>query len=590
MSDGPPSASAGSLQLTVRAAVAGAFVGGGLGLANLYVVLKTGWSLGVTLTASLLAFALFRGLRAAGLVHRDLTVLENNAVGSVASAAAFMTGGGNMAALPALLLLTHTRPGGLAMFAWFATIAALGVVLAIPLKRQIIDVDQLPFPSAVATAETLRALHGAGGDGATLRGLLASGAVASTVTVLREVGARLRAWRIPEQLALPFSVGGLPAARWSLSLDASFVMVAGGALMGARTAWSMLLGAVLSYAVLAPAMVARGVITAVDYRSIVQFTLWPGAAVLVASGVVSMALQWRMLLRSLQSLRAALVAGDREAIARTDEAPRRWFVVGVATLGPLVVLLERALFGIPVWAGVLSVPLALVMGVVAARVTGETDITPTKALGPVTQALFGVALPGHVAASVMGANVTGGVGLHAADLLTDLKTGHLLGASPRQQVRAQFLGVVVGAAAVVPAFGLLVPDPSVLGSARFPAPAVMVWAGVSRALATGFAGLAPAVRVAVLAGLAVGSLLAVLEQRASARWRPYIPSAAGLGIAMVMPASSAITMCVGAAGAAVWRRLRPEQARRLLTPLASGAIAGESLVGVALAIARSMGW
>ncbi len=78
----------------------------------------------------------------------------------------------------------------------------------------------------------------------------------------------------------------------------------------------------------------------------------------------------------------------------------------------------------------------------------------------------------------MSANVTGGVGLHAADLLSDMKTGYLLGASPRKQFFAQLLGVVVGAAAVVPAFRVLIPDAKVLGTELFPAPAVLVWAAL----------------------------------------------------------------------------------------------------------------
>ena len=74
------------------------------------------------------------------------------------------------------------------------------------------------------------------------------------------------------------------------------------------------------------------------------------------------------------------------------------------------------------------------MGFVAARVTGETDVTPTKALGPVTQLVYGVITPGNLSGNIMRANVTGGVGLHAADLLTTLKTGWLLGANPRHAV------------------------------------------------------------------------------------------------------------------------------------------------------------
>ena len=73
------------------------------------------------------------------------------------------------------------------------------------------------------------------------------------------------------------------------------------------------------------------------------------------------------------------------------------FLLIVATnflvLGPIVVVLMTFLFQIPWWAGLVAVPLAVVMGFVAARVTGETDVTPTKALGPVTQLLYGGMLP-----------------------------------------------------------------------------------------------------------------------------------------------------------------------------------------------------
>src|SRR5664280_2488718 len=77
-------------QLTVRAVFAGMFVGAIMSLSNVYVVLKTGWSLGVTLTSCVIAFAVFELLHAMRLVKRPLGILENNAVGSVASAAGFI--------------------------------------------------------------------------------------------------------------------------------------------------------------------------------------------------------------------------------------------------------------------------------------------------------------------------------------------------------------------------------------------------------------------------------------------------------------------------------------------------------------------
>jgi uncharacterized oligopeptide transporter (OPT) family protein len=578
-------------QLTLRAAVTGMALGGVLCLSNLYVVLKTGWSLGVTLTSCILAFAVFRALAALGLVRRAFTALENNAMGSVASAAAFMTGGGNMAALPALLVLTGARPGGFAMFLWFAVIAALGVLAAIPIKRRIINVEQLPFPSAVATAETIRSMHAGPGRSESARLLVGAGLFAALATFLRDARARWVPLHLPAQIPLPFGIARHPAGAWSLALDGSAVLLGGGALMGFRTAWSMLLGAVIAYGILAPALVARGAIAAVEYKAIVQHTLWPGAAMLLSSGVLAFAFQWRTVRQSVAALADVLRRRphDDDPVAAV-EAPAWWFPVGFALLSPIAVVLMARLFGIPWWAGVLSIPLALLMAVVAARVTGETDITPTKALGPATQLLYGVALPGNVTANVMGANVTGGMGLHAADLLTDLKSGYVLGASPRRQVAAQMFGVLVGAAVVVPAFNLLVPSADVLGTERFPAPAVMVWAGVSRVLSNGLGGLAPTTRVTVLAGLVAGAMLALLERVLPPRWRRFVPSPAGLGIAMVMPGSSSLTMFAGALVAEIVRRRKPDLARRALVPLASGAIAGESILGVTMALARAAGW
>jgi uncharacterized oligopeptide transporter (OPT) family protein len=200
-----------------------------------------------------------------------------------------------------------------------------------------------------------------------------------------------------------------------------------------------------------------------------------------------------------------------------------------------------------------------------------------------------VALPANVTANVMSANVTGGVGLHAADLLTDLKSGYLLGADPRQQVRAQLFGVAIGAAVVVPAFALLVPNASALGTPDLPAPAVLVWASVSKALAGGLAGLPHAARVAVVIGAALGAALAIVERVSPKRAARFVPSATGIGIAMVMPGSNAIAMFTGTLLAALVRKTSPRSAESSLVPIASGLIAGESLAGVSIALLRALG-
>jgi OPT family oligopeptide transporter len=249
--------------------------------------------------------------------------------------------------------------------------------------------------------------------------------------------------------------------------------------------------------------------------------------------------------------------------------------------GPPVVFLASYAFGIPIWAGLIALPLALVMGTIAARVTGETDVTPTKALGPVTQLTFAAILPNQLVPNIMSANITGGVGLHAADLLTDLKCGYLIGARPRQQLVAQMFGVLAGSMVVVPAYNLLIPDASALGSKEFPAPAAQVWANVSKMLVEGVSALHPTARWAALIGLIVGALLAVAEIKLPKRFKPWIPSPSGLGIGMVIPGYNSVMMFLGALAAELLRRKRGATLGDDTTiPVASGFIAGESILGI----------
>lgn len=638
-------------QLTLRAIVVGMLIGGLMCVSNLYVFFKTGWSMGVTITAAILAFAVFKGAQAAGITKKPLGLLENNALITVSSGAGYMTGGGNMAAFGALLMVTTVRPETLPMIAWFGVIAALGVFCAIPIKRQLINREGLVFPTGTATAETLRVLHGderAGASGAspsstaasmtatgamgasttsgnttgpsapTLRGTTAdtvptsasatatstaradanaggsrqaaalgiAAGFAALLTWFRDAKATWMPFNVPGTIPVPIEIAGRKAAEWTLAVKTEVVLVGAGALMSFRTAWSLLLGSLLTYGVLAPQLFADGRITDVNYKSIVTWTVWPGAALLVASGLTSFALDWRSVLRSFSGLtrifgkKTAASADPMDAV----ECPTWWFPAGFIVLGPVVVTLMAILFQIPVWAGCIAVPLAVVMGFVAARVTGDTDVTPTKALGPVTQLVYGAITPGNLSGNIMSANVTGGIGLHAADLLTTLKTGWLLGGSPRVQFFAQLFGVLAGAALIVPAYDLLITDPSMLGGDDWPAPSCLVWAKVSETFAEGVGALDPLARKGILVGAVLGIALALMEKFAPKKAKPFVPSPSGLGIAMVVPGSNGLAMFLGGALAELARRNWRRIADQFVTPIASGLIAGESLMGITVAL------
>jgi uncharacterized oligopeptide transporter (OPT) family protein len=184
----------------------------------------------------------------------------------------------------------------------------------------------------------------------------------------------------------------------------------------------------------------------------------------------------------------------------------------------------------------------------------------------------------------MTAGVTAGAAGSSADLLTDLKSGYILGANPRKQFLAQFLGVFAGTAIVVPAFYLIVPEASVLGSDRFPAPAAQVWAGVATMLSQGLSSLHPTAQWGLLAGLIIGTALPLMSLYLPRRIHPFIPSAMGLGLAFVIPAWNSISMFIGASIALMVTRWSPMVAKTYTIPVASGIIAGESLMGVAIAL------
>jgi uncharacterized oligopeptide transporter (OPT) family protein len=186
----------------------------------------------------------------------------------------------------------------------------------------------------------------------------------------------------------------------------------------------------------------------------------------------------------------------------------------------------------------------------------------------------------------MSANITAAAASSSADLLTDLKSGYLLGANPRKQFIAQFAGIFVGTLVTVLSFRLLVPDASVLGSDQFPAPAAQTWRAVALALSHGVRELGAVKTWSIVGGGLVGVALTVLPRLFPAR-RHLIPSPAGVGLAWTFHWYYGVLFFVG--GLLGWwvQKRYPQQAEELTFPIASGWIAGESLMGVSLVLAEN---
>jgi uncharacterized oligopeptide transporter (OPT) family protein len=238
--------------------------------------------------------------------------------------------------------------------------------------------------------------------------------------------------------------------------------------------------------------------------------------------------------------------------------------------------------------GIVAVVMTFFLALVACRATGESDITPIGAMGKITQLMFGVLAPSKLVTNLMTASVTAGAAGASADLLTVYKTGHMVGLHPRKQFLAQFLGIFAGTAVVVPAFYLLVPDASILGSDQWPAPSAQVWAAVARLLASGFEALHPTARWGIVVGGLIGIIIPAIELKfpKASRW---MPSAMGLGLSMVIPFFNSLSMFIGALIAWALEKYSAKLAEMYTIPVASGLIAGESILGVVIAILASAG-
>jgi uncharacterized oligopeptide transporter (OPT) family protein len=575
-------------QLTWRAVLMGSMLGGVLSLTNLYIGLKAGWGFGVAITACILSYAIWTTLYRTGIVRTPMTILENNCMQSTASSAGYSTGGTLISAFAAYMLVSNSTLSLPLMLAWVFMLAVLGVTMAIPMKRQMINIEQLRFPSGIAAAETLHALHAVGGTGVrSAKALGWAGLIAAIGKLWADGLVLLNAHLAPFMIgtwmtALNERVFGPAWIGRTVMLSWEPMFIAAGAITGLHVCWSMLLGSVTAWMIFTPLLQQAGIIEGSGYGTIVQWTLWGGVACMVTSSLLAVALDWRTALRAFTDL-GSMFGGRRPADdpVAAIETPAAWFVwgQGVALVG--LAWLGHVTFGMPYWETAVAVVLSFALALVACRVTGETDTTPVGAMGKITQLAFGVLSPGNTTVNLMSANVTAAAASSSADLLTDLKSGYLLGASPRKQFIAQFAGIFVGTLVSVLSFRLLVPDAGVLGSDQFPAPAAQTWRAVALALSHGVRELGAVKTWSIVGGGLVGIVLTVLPKIVPAR-RHLIPSPAGVGLAWTFHWYYGVLFFTG--GVLGWwvQKKYPRWSEELTFPVASGWIAGESLMGVAL--------
>ncbi len=565
---------AGERQLTARAVITGCIVGSVVSCTNIYIGLKIGWTFGASIISAVLAFSLF------SMFQSRLSILETNIAQTAGSAAGYMSSAaGLLAPIPAMALLGYEFHWS-ALMLWAVSVAFLGVFFAVPLRRQVVEVDKLRFPTGTATAETILAMYGDAAEAlAKARILILAGVFAGLFALSYHFFPILEKPQIHTWPVLSGISFLAVAASWGFEVYLGPSLMGAGFLIGPRVVLSLVGGAILGWGILGPLSQQMGWAPGdvMNYEDGPRgWLLWPGVALMVSEALMALVLSWKTFVNAL-TMPVIRNLDTEEGDTEPTHIPNSWWIGGLIAGSILTTFITYGVFSIPPYQTLIAIALSAVLSVVAVRSVGETDINPVGGMGKVTQLVFSGIAPGNMGTNLMSAGITAGGASQAGDMMQDLKTGRLLGAAPRKQFFAQLCGICFGILFAVPVYFIFT-KAYPLGSDQLPAPAAMAWKAMAEVLSKGSSALpAYAVEAMIIAGI-VGALISVL--RLNKTIRPYVPSGLAMGIAFIVPAYYSLVMFYGLIIYLIWKALAPQQADKYNFALASGLIAGEGLMGI----------
>jgi len=577
-------------ELTLQSVAAAVVVAAIMGAAYPYMVLKLGFGPNVSIVS-----AFFGYLILSVIARKSYDRFQNNIVqtaGTSAAQTAFMCG---ILATFEILRADKTahftaNPTQLQTFLWLTTASLLGVVLSAPMRRHFIVDQKLPFPDGMAAAETLLVLDPPRDAPPAQRGVARKAAMVMGVCLLASGSLMLMrddsnllslipgGWDTGA-LTLGAVGGAFTVAAMGVGVGYSLLSLGTGMIVGLRiNAW-MLLGCLTGWILTPLLLIQNHILPDHPPRSqVLQWVLWPGLGMMVAGGMTTLALRWRMLARAFAGLRDA----------SGEDAPLSWIAGGAILLSGALCVEQGLFFGLPFWMSAVAILLSIPLMLVGLRALGETNWGPIGALSNLMQALFAGIAPGSLVANVVPAGTAGTIAVTSEGLMQDYRAGYIIGSSPRSMFIAQLIGAPIGAAALAFTYPLLVKTYGLIGDhAQLAAPGARRTAAFAQLLAAGVDKLPPSALWAGLAAAALGCVFAVMEQ--NERVSRWTPSPVALSLGLLLPFSSISTMFVGAVVGAIWMARHPASAARYLIAVASGFIAGEALVAVIAPVLIALG-
>lgn len=639
-------------QLTWRSGITGFLLGGVLAAVAIYIGGKTGISIGVGLTSVVVAFAAFRILHGIGLC-KDFTILENNCTQSIATSAGYMIGP-LISSMAAYMLVAQKTPPHLHIFLWMVSVSILGVLVAFPLKRRFINEEQLPFPEGRACGVVLDSLYtGSASAGMFKAKLLAVSAILSgglqflisdgwmklaqiKILHLHKLFPSLYAengqpgaepyvifehlddyyyWlmaklHIAAEKFVP-TLGGVDIRNYGLRLTLDASMAGVGGLMGMKVATSVLIGGFVNYIILVPLMIkagdiapriaADGSLVALTRPEMVnQWSLWWAISMMIVGSLVSLLSKPDLFTGPFKKLFAKKQNGAGEAradVLRHIELPLWISFIGVPVMSAVVIALTHQFFGVPWHLALAALPLIFVLTIIGTNSMALTSWIPTGAMSKITQFTIGAIDRTNPATNLMTGGMTSEVASNAANLLSDIKPGYMLGAKPRQQAIGHVIGIFAGGLASMVVFYLVIIDPTVSGVAfrsEFAMPGAIQWKGVSDLIAHGLKSLPSSAVISMI----VAAIMAVIFEVARIRTRGKFPlSAVSIGLGVVLPPDASLCMWFGAAF--FWWQSRKYKTRGTkghekwvegCESICAGLISGAALMGIGNAILGVLPW
>ena len=552
-------------ELTWTAVIVGWILGVIIAISIGYAALILGFSIEGSELAAILGFGILRG------ILRRKSIIENNIVQTIASGVNGASSG-MMFSVPAIFILGYGDQFDPVLLTFGCIAGAfLGIAFIIPLRKHMIDFERLTYPGGVAVATILKS-PGAGVHKAII--LLGAAAASAAVHIFSQQSG-VSNWNLGAAIGLPDYMNGI----WYISL-----LTIGTGFIAGRGGVAFIIGGFVAYWFLSPMLSATGgfpldaVGAVISDPGQLRLLLYRplGIGMLIGGAMMGVALALPLIISAVRSMQNA---SKVESGASSDEMPIKLLYFAIA--GAAVVLAFIAVTSVEavgLWRGIgmalLGTLWIWMSGIILSESIGRTNWSPLSGMTLIGITLLIILTHGmergdSIVAAIMVGAATCVAMSQATDLMLDLKTGYLVGATPRMQQLGQFIGAWLGPIVVIGLIFVL-QEAYTLGSERLPAPQGQALASMVEGI---LGGDVPTQKY--MAGAVLGGLLSAVI--------------GGLGITVglgfYLPFNIVLTYSLGTLSRELADRYKGKSwSENVGIPVAAGLIVGEALIGVGYAI------